>query len=65
AEGDQAVRLTFSKENRVQARDMVPEYFTIRLDEPPPGRYGLRLRVLDRNARVQLEVEREFQVREP
>lgn len=65
AEGDQAVRLTFSKENRVQARDMVPEFFTIRLDEPPPGRYGLRLRVLDRNARVQLEVEREFRVREP
>ena len=65
AEGDQAVRLTFSKQNRVQARDMLPEYFTIRLDEPPPGRYGLRLRVLDRNARVQMEVEREFQVREP
>ena len=65
AEGDQAVRLTFNKQNRVQARDMVPEYFTIRLDEPPPGRYGLRLRVLDRNARVQLEVEREFRVREP
>lgn len=65
AEGDQAVRLTFSKENQVRARDMLPEYFTIRLDEPPPGRYGLRLRVLDRNARVQLEVEREFQVREP
>lgn len=64
-EGDQAVRLTFSRQNRVQARDMLPEYFTIRLDEPPPGRYGLRLRVLDRNARVQLEVEREFQVREP
>ena len=65
AEGDQAVRLTFSKQNRVLARDMLPEYFTIQLDEPPPGRYGLRLRVLDRNARVQLEVEREFQVREP
>ena len=65
AEGDQAVRLTFGKQSRVQARDMLPEYFTIRLDEPPPGRYGLRLRVLDRNARVQLEVEREFQVREP
>ena len=65
AVGDQAVRLTFSKQNRVLARDMLPEYFTIRLDEPPPGRYGLRLRVLDRNARVQLEVEREFQVREP
>ena len=64
-EGDQAVRLTFNRQNRVQARDMLPEYFTIRLDEPPPGRYGLRLRVLDRNARVQLEVEREFQVREP
>ena len=64
-EGDQAVRLTFSRQNRVQARDMLPEYFTIRLDEPPPGLYGLRLRVLDRNARVQLEVEREFQVREP
>lgn len=65
AEGDQAVRLAFSKQNRVRARDMLPEYFTIRLDEPPPGRYGLRLRVLDRNARVQLEAEREFQVREP
>ncbi len=65
AEGDQAVRLTFSKQNRVLARDMLPEYFTIQLDEPPPGRYGLRLRVLDRNARLQLEVEREFQVREP
>ncbi len=65
AEGDQAVRLAFDKQNRVRARDMLPEYFTIRLDDPPPGRYGLRLRVLDRNARVELEVEREFQVREP
>ena len=65
AEGDQAVRLTFGKQNRVLARDMLPEHFTIRLDQPPPGRYGLRLRVLDRNARVQMEVAREFQVREP
>ena len=65
AEGDQAVRLTFSKQNRVLARDMLPEYFTIQLDEPPPGRYGLRLTVLDRNAGVQLVVERTFQVREP
>ena len=64
-ERDEAVRLTFSKQNRVSARDMLPEYFTIQLDEPPPGRYGLRLRVLDRNARVRLEVERTFQVREP
>lgn len=63
--GDEAVRLTFSKQNRVSARDMLPEYFTIQLDEPPPGRYGLHLRVLDRNARVRLEVERTFQVREP
>ncbi len=65
AEGDQAVRLRFSKQNRVLARDMLPEYFTIQLDEPPPGRYGLRLTVLDRNAGVQMVVERTFQVWEP
>ncbi len=65
AEGDQAVRLRFNRQNRVLARDLLPEYFTIQLDEPPPGRYGLRLTVLDRNAGVQLDVERTFQVLEP
>ncbi len=63
AEGDRPVRLSFGKRNRVLARDLLPEHFSFRLDRPPPGRYGLRLRVSDRNAGVRLEAEREFRVR--
>ncbi len=64
-EGQEAVRLSFNKEDRVVARDLIPEFFTIQLDEPPPGRYGLRLNVRDRNAGVVLTTTRTFEIREP
>lgn len=61
-EGQQAVQLRFSKEDRVVARDMIPEFFTFRMDEPPPGRYGLTLVVTDRNAGRQFTIERSFEI---
>lgn len=61
-EGQQAVQLRFSKEDRVVARDMIPEFFTFRMDEPPPGRYGLTLVVTDRNAGREFTIERTFEI---
>lgn len=61
-EGRQAVQLRFSKENRVVARDMIPEYFTFQMDQPPAGRFGLTLNVLDRNAGREFTIERTFEI---
>jgi len=62
--GEEAVRLRFRREERVVARDVIPEYLSIVLDEPPPGRYGLSLVIRDRNAGVELVTARSFQILE-
>lgn len=64
-EGTEAVQLRFHREARVVARDMIPEYFRIQLPTTPAGRYGLRLRVFDRNAGSTAVTERTFWFREP
>ena len=64
-EGSRPVELRFDKEERVVARDMIPEYFSLTLDDPTPGRYTLELRILDRNAGVEMTTTRTFQIRLP
>lgn len=64
-EGGEAVQLRFEKEARVVARDAIPEYFTISLDEAPAGRYGLRLTIHDRNADREFTTTRTFEIEEP
>ena len=64
-EGSRSVELRFDKEERVAARDMIPEYFSLALDDPAPGRYTLELRILDRNSGVEMSTTRTFQIRLP
>lgn len=63
-EGGRAVQLRFGKEARVLARDVIPEYFTLTLDEPPPGRYGLSVTIRDRNADRSYTESRVFEIEE-
>lgn len=62
AEGTEAVQLRFHKEAHVVARDQIPEYFRFQLPGAPPGRYGLRVTVTDRNAGRSAVAEREFRI---
>jgi hypothetical protein len=64
-EGSRPVELRFDKEERVVARDMIPEYFSLTLDDPTPGQYTLELRILDRNSGVEMTTTRTFQIRLP
>lgn len=61
-EGTDAVQLRFRKEAHVLARDMIPEFFKIQFPDAPPGRYGLKLTVRDRNANRTATTERVFWV---
>lgn len=61
-EGGQSVELEFGREERVVARDMIPEYLNITLDDGRPGRYLLELVVTDRNAGTRMTARRAFEI---
>lgn len=64
-EGGRSIELRYEKEARVVSRDMIPEYFSVTLDDPQPGRYLMELRVTDRNAGVVMTTARTFDIRLP
>ena len=64
-EGGRSVELRFEREARVLARDMLPEYFSITMDDPQPGRYSMELQVTDRNAGHVMSTIRTFEIRLP
>jgi GWxTD domain-containing protein len=61
-EGRQSVELEFGREERVLARDMIPEYLNITLDDASPGRYVVELVVTDRNAGTEMTTARTFEI---
>jgi GWxTD domain-containing protein len=62
--GTDAVQLRFERQARVLARDLIPEYFRITLDDAPQGRYTVQLVVRDRNAGREASAEQEFWIGE-
>lgn len=62
SEGTTPAELRFTKQQRVVARTVVPEYFDIALPDAPPGRYGLRLTVRDLNGGAEASTTRTFHV---
>ncbi len=64
-EGGRSVELRVDREARVLARDMLPEYFSITLDDPVPGRYSIELEVTDRNSGRIMSTNRAFEIRLP
>lgn len=64
-EGGRSVQLRFQREARVVARDMIPEHFSVVMDDAPPGRYSMELSVTDRNANKVLTAQRTFEISLP
>lgn len=64
-EGGRSVELRFQREARVLARDLIPEFFSLTLDDPRPGRYTMELQVTDRNGGQVMTANREFFIRLP
>jgi hypothetical protein len=44
---------------------MIPDYFSLTMDEPQAGRYVLEITVRDNNAGVEMTAARKFEVRSP
>ena len=61
-EGGRSVELRVDREARVVARDLIPEFFSIALDDPTPGRYSIELTVTDRNSGRTMTSERVFEI---
>ncbi len=61
-EGADQAEIRFTREERVRARDLVPEDFRLEIPDPPPGRYDLTVTVRDRNSDRQTEARRTFHV---
>lgn len=62
AVGTDAVYVTFEKQVRLRAQEVVPDYFTVVIPEAPAGTYEIRIKVTDLVSGEEARSERVFSI---